>query len=115
MNPIIPPKVTIVAHVNWRTNRLTGRTLTLPAGQALPPNEHPGEWVVLDVHSAMHLMNGRSPWHEWIRLGSKVVHMPDYLYNDAMWQAVLTAKIEEITGESESVVIRKTYLIFRLS
>lgn len=35
----------------------------------------------------------------------KVVHMPDYLYNDSMWQAVLTAKIEEITGDSESIVI----------
>jgi len=77
MNPIIPPKVTIVAHVNWRTNRLTGRTLTLPAGESLPADQHPGEWVVLDIHSAIQLMNGRSPWHEWIRLGAKVVHMPN--------------------------------------
>lgn len=35
----------------------------------------------------------------------KVIYMDDYLYNDNMWQAVLTSKIQEVTGESDSVVI----------
>jgi hypothetical protein len=77
MSTFIPPKVTIYAHVNWRTSRLTGKTFTLPAGAIFPGDLHPGEWVALDHHSALWLMNGTTPWHEWARVGSRVMHLPD--------------------------------------
>ena len=77
MTSFIPPKVVIYAHVNWRTSRLTGRTISIPVGQTLPTDLHPGEWVALDPHSALWLMNGTTPWNEWARLGGKVAHMPD--------------------------------------
>lgn len=77
MTSIVPPKTVVYAHVNWRTSRLTGKTFNLPLGNPLPEGLHPGEWIALDHHSALWLLNGSTPFNEWARIGSRVMHLPD--------------------------------------